>query len=67
MQRDMNGFGARGQAVGEGKPWTAFRERGFLSAMLAGQGLGFPEGSQNKVPVNAVREGLGSLLPDPCQ
>lgn len=31
----------------EGKAWRAFRERGFLSAILAGQGLGFQEGSQS--------------------
>lgn len=64
MQRDTNGFSAQGQAAREGKAWTAFRERGFLSAMPAGQGLGFQEGSKNKVP---VLEELSSLLPDTYQ
>lgn len=67
MQRDTNGFSAPGQATVEGKAWTAFRERGFLSATLAGQGLGFQEGSENKVLVYTVREELSSLLPDACQ
>lgn len=57
----------KGRLPGEGKAWTAFRERGFLSATLAGQGLGFQEGSKNKVLVYTVREELRSLLPDTCQ
>lgn len=50
-----------------GETFDSDQERGFLSAALAGQGLSFQEESQNKSPVNAVQDGLSSLLPDPCQ
>lgn len=38
----------------EGKAWTAFRERGFLSAILVGQELNFQEGSLSTVTVNTI-------------